>query len=176
MGDGCPINSHESPVGREPGPGPIRAPCVPALSRQGRGSLDPRPVLLQRHPGGTGKTGSSQGWQGAGRGSTAVPLPSPSALRWWPLLSGTRPCPPPDPLPRPFPGPLPASSTVTSLPGLRPPRPTPPGPLSQLAPEPQAASHPDFQHLAPKEHVKQWAAALLTRPGLGGGFANAQQH
>ena len=163
-------------MGWEPGPGPNRAPCVPALSSQGRGSLDPRPVLLQWYPGGTGKKGSSQGWQGAGRGGTVMPLPSPSALRWWPMLSGTRPCPPPDPLPRPFPGPLSASSTATSLPDLRPPRPTPPGPLSQLAPEPQAASHPDFQHLAPKEHVKRWAAALLTSPGLGGGFARAQQH
>lgn len=157
------------------GPTGRNTPCVPALPRQGRGSLDPRPVLLQRHPRGTGKKGAAKAGTGQA-GGTAVPLPSPSAFAGGCCRVGPAPahlqtlCPIPSPGPF-LPLPLRPPSPTCVLRG-----PTPPRALSQRAPGPQAASQPDFQHLAPKEHVRQRAAALPTCPGLWGGFANAQQH
>lgn len=109
------------------GPTGRNTPCVPALSRQGRGSLDPRPVLLQWHPGGTGKKGSGKGQHRAGRGHSCAPAeplcPSlVAAVEWDPPLPTSRPSAPSLPrapsclfhcgLP-----PRPASSEAQLLPG-----------------------------------------------------------
>ena len=151
------------------GPTGRNTPCVPALPRQGRGSLDPRPVLLQRHPGGTGKKGAAKAGTGQA-GGTAVPLQSPSALRWWPLSSGTRPCPPPDPLPHPFPGPLPASSTAASLPDLRPPRPNSSQGAFPASPRAPGCLPTRFSTSGPKRTCKAAGGRAADLPGVVGRF------
>ena len=172
MGDSCPHQFSRGPCGAGARPGAqldaTRLASQHFLGRAG-GASTPGLFCCSGTQEGLGRRGAAKASTGQA-GGTAVPLPSPSALRWWLLSSGTRPCPPPDPLPHPFPGPLPASSTAASLPDLRPPRPNSSQGAFPASPRAPGCLPTRFSTFGPKRTCKAAGSRAADLPWVVGRF------